>query len=227
MRVRCAIPFVLLLLHAPAVAQQLDVVLVGNAGVSLTAGETTLLIDLPYESGAFGYMHYDADGLVPCCDVVSVITHHHRDHIDADLFRSRDSWRIVGPPSVVDALPPGRVLAGDSVTVGPFSIVAVPTGHTDDHRSYRVRWGGRVLFFTGDTDDPAGVPDEPAIDVLFITPWLNCALFESGRRTPTARSVLYHLRTDGSDRVCGTAEVLSQGARFTLSRTNERTGVDR
>jgi hypothetical protein len=53
----------LVCLVCDARAQQLTVELVGNAGVVLSDGTTTLLVDLPYESGAFGYMRYDQDAL--------------------------------------------------------------------------------------------------------------------------------------------------------------------
>lgn len=199
-----------------AQGQELTVRLIGNAGVMLTDGTTSLLIDLPYESGAFGYMRYDAAALPSAGDNVSVITHHHRDHFDPSLFTAR-AWRIIGPPSVTAGLPADRVLSGDSVMVGAFAIIALRTPHTPDHRSYRVRWRGRVLHFTGDTEPAASVPAEPQLDVLFVTPWLQCSLVESGRTASWRRAVLYHMQPDGSDRLCGRAERMAQGASFTLT----------
>ncbi|MFW6089091.1 MAG: MBL fold metallo-hydrolase [Gemmatimonadota bacterium] len=200
-----------------AQAQELTVRLVGNAGVELTDGAATLLVDLPYESGAFGYERYDPGLLEPAGAAVSVVTHHHRDHFDPSLFLPRSSWRIVGPPSLTTGLPPERVLAGDSVTVGAFAVVAIPSAHTPDHRSYRIRWRGRVLHFTGDTEDPATVPSDPRIDVLFVTPWLQSSLSRADRAASWDRAVLYHRRPDGSDEVCGPVERLEQGARFTMA----------
>lgn len=198
-------------------AQDLNVHLVGNAGVVLSDGTTSLLVDLPYQSGAFGYMRYDPAALAPAGEAIAVITHDHLDHFDPSLFGPRTSWRIVGPPSATAGVPSDRVITGDSVTAGSFSIVAVPSPHTPDHRSYRIRWRGRVLHFTGDTEDPAAVPSSPRIDVLFVTPWLQCALTDSGRPRGGDRVVLYHLAPDGSDRSCGSTERLPQGSRFTLS----------
>jgi hypothetical protein len=198
-------------------AQVLTVELVGNAGVVLSDGTTALLVDLPYESGAFGYMRYDHDALRPVGNVVSVITHHHLDHFDPSLFERHASWRVIGPSSVTDALPPDRVETADSVPAGAFAVVAVPTPHTPDHRSYRIRWRGRIFHFTGDTESADAVLSERAIDVLFVTPWLQCALASSDRPGTWERAVLYHVQPDGSDRLCGTADRLAQGARFTLS----------
>jgi glyoxylase-like metal-dependent hydrolase (beta-lactamase superfamily II) len=197
-------------------AQDLTVHIVGNAGVVLTDGATALLIDLPYEPGAFGYMRYDPAALEPPGAVVSVITHDHRDHFDPGLFLQRTSWRIMGPPSVTDGLPPDRVLEGDSLDIGAFSVTAIPTPHTSDHRSYRVRWRGRVLHFMGDTDRASAVPTAHA-DVLFVTPWLQCALVAADRSASWDLAVLYHARADGSDPVCGPADPIAQGGRFTLT----------
>lgn len=196
-------------------ATELSIRLVGNAGVALSDGTTSLLVDLPYESGAFGYMHYDPAALRPTGTTVSVVTHDHRDHFAADLFLTRADWRVIGPPSVTAALPPDRVVTGDSSSIGAFAVVALPSPHTDDHRSYRIRWRGRVLHFTGDTEDPDAVPAEPRLDILFVTPWLNCSLPD--RATNRARTVLYHRQPDGSDQVCGSAEVHPQGTELRLT----------
>ena len=180
-------------------------------------GATSLLIDLPYEPGAFGYMVYDPGELRPAGDVVSVITHHHRDHFDRDLFLQRPGWRLIGPPGVTDHLPAERVLAGDSLSIGAFAVVPLPTPHTDDHRSYRVRWRGLVLVFTGDTEDPAAIAAEPHIDVLFVTPWLDCTLATVARSASWDRSILYHRGPNEAVATCVSAEVLAQGSRFVIA----------
>lgn len=123
----------------PVQAAALDVTVVGNAGVVLSDGASSLLVDLPYESGAFGYMTYDPVALDPPGTVTSIITHDHADHFDPELFRRREGWRIFGPPSVTEGLPTGRVVEGDSVSLGAFDVVVIPAPHTADHRSYRRR----------------------------------------------------------------------------------------
>lgn len=197
-------------------AQELTVRLVGNAGVLLTDGETSLLVDLPYEPGAFGYMEYDPAQLQPAGTTVAVITHHHQDHFDRSLFMSRPTWQIIGPASVTAEVPFDRVLQGDSIAVGAFGVVVVPSPHTEDHRSYRIRWRGRVLHFSGDTDQISAVPADPYIDVLFTTPWLQCELTRARRNVTWGRTVIYHRQVDGSDDTCGAAELLEQGAQFTI-----------
>lgn len=200
---------------------ELEITLVGNAGVQLSDGTTSLLVDLPYQSGAFGYQAYRPDAMAPPGEVVSVITHHHDDHFDPGLFTAREGWPLIGPPSVTSGLPAGRVLDGDSLRVGAFDVIAVPSPHTDDHRSYRIRWGGRVLHLTGDTEDPASLAQGPAVDLLFITPWLSCAVESSGAGRFGDRSIVYHLQARGGDRVCGPVETLEQGASFTVTEDGD------
>jgi L-ascorbate metabolism protein UlaG (beta-lactamase superfamily) len=198
-------------------APDLRVTMVGNAGVLLTDGAASLLVDLPYESGAFGYMHYDPSQLAPLGRTVSVITHHHADHFHPEQFASRADWELIGPPSVTGALPRGRVLDGDSIQVGHFSVVVLPTPHTDDHRSYRIRWRGLVMHFVGDTEDPAALNRGPDVDVLFVTPWLSCAAARVGGLEKAARRIAYHLAPGGGDQICGDVEALEQGSSFALS----------
>jgi hypothetical protein len=95
-------------------------------------------------------------------------------------------------------------------------MVVIPSSHTVDHRSYRVRWQGRVLHFPGDTDQVNAVPGDQHIDVLFVTPWLQCALTGADRTVTWSRAVVYHRQVDGSDRICGVAELMDQGAQFKL-----------
>ncbi len=209
--------FGLLVLAVNAPPSELRVTLVGNAGVLLTDGVTSLLVDLPYESGAFGYQEYDPDSLHPPGRIVSVITHHHADHFDADSFRDRESWEVIGPPTVIENLPTYLVLRGDSIQVGEFSVVAIQTPHTEDHRSYRIRWKGRVFHFSGDTEDGSSLTGVPVVDILFTTPWLSCAASSARGFEVARRRVAYHLDSGGSDRLCGELEVLPQGSSVTLT----------
>ena len=205
----------ILFLQTPA----LQVTMVANAGVILSDGATSLLVDLPYEPGAYGYDDYDPVQMDPPGDVVSVITHHHRDHFAAELLTERDGWRVVGPESATDQVADDRVIRGDSVAVGDFRIVAIPTPHTDDHRSYRIRWRGRVMVVVGDTEVADWIDRQPEIDVLFITPWLSCTAFPSGSESHAARTVAYHRAPSGRDTVCGPTELLDRGTTFSLTPT--------
>lgn len=201
--------------------QELTIRRIGNAGVVLTDGAVTLLVDLPHVPGAFGYATYDPSELDPPGDVVSVITHAHSDHFAPDLFMERDHWRIMGPSNVVEGLPPNRVLDDDTRSIGAFVVVPIATPHAEGHRSYSIRWRGRAFHVTGDTEDGGFALAEPRLDILFITPWLACTLAESEQWPRADRTIVYHLRADGSDRLCGPAETLATGTviRLTAAKT--------
>ncbi len=219
----------------PGETDELQVTLIGNAGVALSDGTTTLLVDMPYQSGAFGYQRYDFASLETQGDVVSVITHHHDDHFDASLFEERAGWRVVGPPSVMRQVARSRVVHGDEVLVGRFAITVVPSPHTPDHRSYRVGWKDHVFYFVGDTESTKELRGQEGIDLLFITPWLSCTVDEEltaevggvesrrAQRTQQAwrelapRAIAYHLRARGGDRVCGPVETVDQGSVVTFN----------
>ena len=199
---------------------KLDITLVGNAGVLLSDGATSLLVDLPYESGAFGYQTYEPADLNPPGNVTAVITHGHLDHFKPSLFLEREEWRILGPVSVTKDLPPGRVITGDSVQVGAFNVVALPTKHTVEHQSYRIYWRGRVLHFSGDAQVVDRLSDLPELDLLFITPWLGCMAEEAGLLGVATREIAYHLDPSGKDKICGDSEILPQGSSFSLEPAN-------
>ena len=211
----CNVMLFVSILVAAGQSAPLQLQFIGNAGVLLSDGVTSLLVDVPYQSGAFGYMEYDLESAQPSGRTVSVITHAHSDHFDADLFLKTD-WTVIAPPGVQSLLPAVRVLSGDSLRVGAFSVVAVRTPHTPEHRSYRIRWRGRVLYFTGDTEDIARLTAQPPLDVVFITPWLSCALARSGAAVNAVRAVAYHQAPNGSDRLCASARPMRQGESFVL-----------
>lgn len=199
-----------------AQADSLQVRFVGNAGFELSDGVTTLLVDLPYESGAFGYMSYDPAALDPAGHVVSVVTHRHADHFDAGLFLAT-TWDIVGPAEVTAAFAPARVLEGRIVMVGDFRIQRFRTPHRDtEHYSYLIAWRGHRMYFVGDTEDPTHLLSTEGLDVTFVTPWLSCAVEGAGRTLSADRIVLYHHSPNQTSPVCGQPDVLEQGDVFTV-----------
>lgn len=183
-------------------ADSLTFDVVANAGVLVTDGVTSLLVDLPYEPGAYGYDVYDVTALNPPGRVVSVITHDHTDHFERDAFLARTDWQLIADPALTSGIPDARVISANpdgSYTVGAFNVTAIPTPHSDGHRSYRVEWGDRAFYFTGDTQDTTALSAEPGGDVLFVTPWLYCSLAGSPVLDAWEDVVLYHVRSDESD----------------------------
>ncbi len=199
-------------------AAELRIRFIGNEGFELSDGETTILTDLPYRPGAFGYMRYDPEALDPRGQVTSLITHRHADHFDEALFLERD-WSIIGPVEVTDRLPADRVIPlSEAIEVGAFTIRAHRTAHSDvEHYSYLVTWHGLRLYFVGDTENPSHLLSVPKLTVAFLTPWLGCTAGAFARGIDAERMVLYHHHDGEGTRGCFEAEVMEQGESFTLS----------
>ena len=207
----------LVLIAAVAGSDSLTIRFVGNPAFEISDGETTLVTDLPYQSGAFGYMTYDFDAVQPSGRVVAVITHRHADHFDPALFRQR-GWEVIGPAEVTANLPEHRVIAlEESVSVGEFRITRYRTPHSDtEHYSYLISWDGRRLYFTGDTEDPSHLLSMAELDVAFVTSWLLCAIAERGASVPSRQVILHHQFPRRETRACLEPRVIEQGGTFVL-----------
>jgi len=203
---------------SPIQPDQLRIRFVGNEGVELSDGVTSLMVDLPYQPGASGYMVYDPEALQPPGLVISLITHGHADHFDETLFLARD-WSIIGPAEVTGRLPAERVIPlSEAISVGEFTVRPHRTAHGDpEHYSYFVAWRGLRLYFVGDTENPSHLLSVTKLDVAFVTPWLGCTAGAFGRRIDADRIILYHHREGEGTRGCFEAVVMEQGESFTLS----------
>lgn len=213
-----ALILALILGLTPLPSDSLTVQYVANAGVILSDGETSLLIDLPYTSGAYDLMTYDPSALAPTGRVVVVVTHRHVDHFEPSLFGFR-GWEIMGPDEVTATLPVERVLAGRSHEIGAFRVEGLRTSHGDtEHYSYLVTWGGWRLYFVGDTEDPSYVLGMADLDVVFITPWLTCQVEVAGGSLNVELEILYHQFPDGRIPVCGNPRMMEPGESTYLAR---------
>lgn len=171
---------------------QIELEFIGNMAFRITDGQTTLLSDFPYESGAFGYMEYEMEEVGPIVDGVSLITHEHRDHWDAGLFRDMN-LRVIAHPDIVRGLPANQIIPwSERITYKDIVVEPVRTAHTDAHSSYRVTWHGRRLYFTGDTTSTEELLAQENLDVAFVSPWLLETLAAGGRRVDTELLVVYH-----------------------------------
>jgi hypothetical protein len=199
-----------LALLAAAQTDSLGIHYVGNAGFELWDGSATLLVDLPYQSGAFDLMEYDPASISVRGRTLAVITHGHSDHFDPSLLQN--DWEVYGPSEVTALLATDRPLSGDEQTFGAFAIRRFLTPHhgTEEHYSYLVTWRGRRIYFPGDTEDPTHLMSMTDIDVLFITPWLSCAIARRGGVLRADTIVLHHQFPDDRLDVCGDPMVVPQ-----------------
>lgn len=171
---------------------ELELQFIGNAAFRITDGQTTLLTDFPYKSGAFGSMEYRMEDVGPIADGVSLVTHDHADHWDAALFR-KTTLKVIAPPAITKGLPVDRILPwGDRIAYKDIEVHPIATSHAPTHVSYLVVWHGVRMFFTGDTEDPQPVLAQARLDALFATPWLIQSLAKSGRKIDTELLVVHH-----------------------------------
>jgi pimeloyl-ACP methyl ester carboxylesterase/L-ascorbate metabolism protein UlaG (beta-lactamase superfamily) len=203
-----------------ATPQALNLTLLGNAAVHITDGRLTLVTDFPYQSGAFGYMAYSRSQAQAFRNVVALITHRHLDHVEIETLKSLP-WRVVGPREVTRQLASSAASPVDVASaIDPdLRIDAIETPHADvEHFSYVVEWHGRRFYFSGDTEDPASVLNQKALDIAFVSPWMYEAVRSRSTRIDAARIVIYHHTT--GERVAGCVapcEVAAQGAQWSVA----------
>ncbi len=177
---------------------ELELQFIGNAAFRITDGQTTLLTDFPYKSGASGTMEYRMEDVGPTPDGVSLITHDHADHWDPALFRKM-ALKVIAPPAITKGLPADRVIPwSDAMAYKGIEVKPIATPHAAPHVSYLVVWHGVRMFFTGDTEDPQPVLAQSRLDALFATPWLIKSLSKTGQKLDTALLVVQH-HTAGED----------------------------
>jgi hypothetical protein len=220
MRIALACALVFTACAPAADAGQLTFTLIGNEAFHITDGETTLLSDFPYRSGAFGYMEYNPSVLPPIKNGITLITHSHADHWQRQEFEPMDI-AIIGPPSVTERLDPERVIPlreDEPMRYRDITVHAVRTPHnlSVEHYSYLVTWHGVTIYFPGDTESPDDLLKQRGIDVMFITPWLIDTLREQGKTVDAGTLVGYHLHADEVAPDFQQCRTMKQGESFTV-----------
>lgn len=121
-----------------------------NFGVLLHDPESgeTALVDAPEERPILDAV--ERTGWRP---TVILTTHHHADHVEANLtLKQRFGLKIIGPAAEAAKIPgiDDTVSEGDTLTFGgePVHVIATP-GHTAGHISYHLPRS--KIAFTGDT----------------------------------------------------------------------------
>jgi L-ascorbate metabolism protein UlaG (beta-lactamase superfamily) len=144
----------------------------GFAGLQLTSGDTSLVIDYFTSLGSLGDYVSAPDDLVEAEPAqLALVTHLHRDHADADAIRTvlQPRGRVLRPERhageglesiacaeaehALAGLPQQVMREWQSVTEGPFTITAVPAvdGFGDPQVSWVVEADGTRILHAGDT----------------------------------------------------------------------------
>lgn len=141
----------------------MKIIWIGQSGYKLGDGHTRILID-PYLSDVvnkvanrprmveapFSAKDFQGDAVV--------CTHDHLDHLDVEAVPDFDpNITIIAPPSCEKRLKElGRekikiLQTGESVSVGDFTLTAVPAFHTIEAMGILLKWKEYKLYFTSDT----------------------------------------------------------------------------
>lgn len=121
-----------------------------NFGVLVHETESgeTAIVDAPEEAPILAAV--ERTGWRP---TALLITHHHADHVEANLgLKQRFNLKITGPKAEAAKIPgiDDGVAEGDTIKLGGETIEVIETpGHTAGHISYH--FGGAQVAFTGDT----------------------------------------------------------------------------
>jgi len=200
-----------------AEGQKLDVRFIGNMAFAITDGKTTLYTDFPYQSGAFGYMTYEASAVAAARECVCLVTHGHLDHFDPSLF-AKMGCALIAPPSLVKKIGTDRAVAfAPEMAYRVIEIEALRTPHGDiEHYSYLVTWHGLRLYFTGDTESTDELLAARNLDAAFVSPWLIEAVAKKGGRIDARRVVVYHHHADEKVAALQDRKVPTQGEKFVL-----------
>ena len=121
-----------------------------------------------------------------------------RELVVAELKRNHELDQAVSPNTEIPLVLPEPIKVPDTMVVeenlihGPMQIKAIRTKSAmTEHYSYLVDWGGKKMYFSGDTGDIAHLADLPETDIAFITPWLFGNALKEDALPKTKKIVIY------------------------------------
>jgi len=128
-----------------------------HASLVIRTAKTTIYVDPVGAPQAYAEL--------PGPDLI-VITHSHRDHLDPKVIQAvkTATTRIVGPPTVIDALKSGeRLEPGQTLALGEVRVLAIPAYNLSPERlqfhprgrdnGYVLTLGRTRVYVSGDTED--------------------------------------------------------------------------
>lgn len=219
---------VAVLLGSAAVeAAGIDARFIGNSAFELSDGTSTILLDFPYESGAFGYMSFAPAEIHRRVNALCLFTHRHADHFDPEAIA--DVGCTVAGPNDVQALVPEPLRAGPGPVwhFGGATIECITTAHGRvEHCSYLIRWHGVRILVSGDIESLEVLDDrEQNVDVAFLSSWLAAGV-EPGNSFGSQARVVIHHHAPEEDVRCRGCLVPSQGERFVIAAGNDVSRLD-
>ncbi len=195
---------------------------IGNAAFELTDGATTILVDFPYESGAFGYMTFAGHEARFRERTFCLFTHRHPDHFDPGAIPGIGCL-VAGPGEVQAAVPAAlRAGPGPDWRFGAAKIECIPTAHADvEHCSYLISWHAAGILIAGDIGSLEGLEQVARrAGTILLPSWLAPDI-ETAALPPTPQIVIDHHRPD-EDLPGGKFLVPAQGLTFAILPVDSR-----
>lgn len=165
---------------------------IGNCGLHMTDGQTSVYFDFPYKSGAYGYMTYnqkELDSIVE--NSIFIFTHKHKDHYSAKnmnaIIRNKNGRRFTQWQT--------KKLKSFSETIPEFDIEILKTKHRFSirHISYVITWHGKKIYLSGDTENAEAISVVKDIDWAFVPYWILLDASEKGLKIDAKQIGVYHL----------------------------------
>lgn len=213
---------VALLSAVAAEPASVDARFIGNSAFELSDGTSRILLDFPYESGAFGYMSFAPSEVHRRTNALCVFTHIHADHFDAEGI-AEVGCSVAGPDEVQAAVEESlRAGPGPIWHFGGARIQCIPTAHGSvEHCSYLISWHGTHMFVSGDIESPGALDDiKQKVDVAFLAAWLAPAV--EAKYAESELQVVIHHHTPEEHVRCHGCLVPSQGDAFSVSGKGKR-----
>ncbi|MCP4708792.1 MAG: hypothetical protein GY869_09220, partial [Planctomycetes bacterium] len=184
--------------NKPTPIEQLTIKYIGNAAFEITDSEISLMIDYPYQSGAFGFMDYQLDNIKPADDVLSLITHKHQDHWDPELFQQSD-YALIAPPDILaetdtpKKIPFNNIMEYNGITIEAFEIPHGGQPVDFQHYSYLVTWHGLRIYIPGDAEPDKALTMKD-IDIMLIPAWLAQPIVDGRLTFQAKKQIIFHQR---------------------------------
>jgi len=165
---------------------------IGNCGLHMTDGQTSIYFDFPYKSGAYGYMTYhqkELDSIVE--NSTFIFTHKHKDHYSAknmnEIIKNKNGRKFTQWQT--------KKLKDFAKATPEFDIEILKTKHRFSirHRSYVVTWQGKKIYLSGDTENAETIAMIKGIDWAFIPYWILIDAAEKGLKIDAQKIGVYHL----------------------------------
>ncbi|WP_323789794.1 hypothetical protein [Psychroserpens sp.] len=175
-------------------SKEIKIEFLGNCGLYLTDGKTSIYTDFPYKSGAHGYMDFEETELDSIKEnSIFIFTHKHSDHysdknikkvIKEKGGKKYGSWNIDELRNLGESIP-------------NFSIQAFKTDHkwSSKHYSYLITWHHKKIFLSGDTESAETIGTIKNMDWAFVPYWILLDAKENDIKIDTNMFGVYHLAT--------------------------------